>query len=398
MSRNLVDDVKAFQDVFEIFINEYVIKELLLESTFEKPLSEENLVELIFHEIDLDAKIKVENHAIQAFQGYALTHTELRRRFGREPLTDKEWEDTYWEIIEQPKALIAAMDETYTSSGAVVRNENLDVEQGDVDAGRAQREKEAKLAAKAKAAGSKKKPGPKSTKKSSGQRASAAKDRPSNQHGKKMSPEKRKSSYISDMVAPNNVITKLYSDLEDNILRTIAADGYSNDWMRALANAAGTVMGEKLLRLARIDFRNSFRAAGANVTADDLAYPFSVLEERIARVIHNFVMAIVTEVDKRIGPHDEPAEIKTKITNIFDVLRFRSRFIYNTERKKAYNYGAALSLKKQGYTEAKILKQLDACEICLAKPDTISLDNVIILDIPAFHANCECRVVALKPE
>lgn len=398
MSRNLVDDVKAFQDVFEIFVNECVIKELLLESAFENPLSEENLVELNFHEIDLDAKIKVENHAINAFQGYALTHTELRRRFGREPLSDKEWEDTFWEIIEQPKALIAAMDETYTSSGAIAKNENLAIEQEDIDAGRAQREKEAKLAAQAKAAGSKKKPGPKSTKKNSGQRAAAAKDQPSNQHGKKLSPEKRKSSYISDMVAPNNVITKLYKDLEDDILRTIATDGYTNEWMRALTNAAGTVMGERLLRLTRIDFRNSFRAAGADVTADDLAYPFSVLEARIARVIHNFVMAIVSEVDKRIGPHDESSEIKAKVTSIFDVLRFRSRFIYNTERKKAYNYGAALSLKKQGYTEARILKQLDACEICLAKPDTISLDNIIMSELPCWHPNCTCQVVVLTPE
>lgn len=398
MSRNLVDDVKAFQDVFEIFINEYVVKELLLESTFENPLSEENLVELNFHEIDLDAKIKVENHAINAFQGYALTHTELRRRFGREPLSDKEWEDTYWEIIEQPKAIIAAMDESYTSSGAAVRNENLDIEQEDIDAGRAQREKEAKLAAKAKPAGSKKKTGPKSQKKNSGQRAAAGKDQPSNQHGKKLSPEKRKSSYVSDMVAPNNVITKLYKDLQEDILRAIATDGYTNDWLGTLTRAAGTLMEERLLRFARMDFRSGFRGSGVEVTADDLAYPFSVLETRIARVINNFVEAITTEVNKQIDPHDEPNEIKAKIVNIFDVLRFRTRFMYNTERKKANNYGAALGYKKQGYTEVRILKQADACEICLAKPDTISLDNVIFSDLPCWHPSCKCQVVAPEQE
>jgi len=63
MSRNLVDSVKDFQQVFEYFFNDNIVNELLLESILcPEVLDEENIVRMKFKEIDIDTQIKKECH------------------------------------------------------------------------------------------------------------------------------------------------------------------------------------------------------------------------------------------------------------------------------------------------------------------------------------------------
>jgi len=358
LSRNIVDDVKHYQCTLETFINEYIIKELLLESTFADPTSEDNMVYLRFTEIDVDAKIKVENHAINSFNSNAITHGELRRIFGQEPLTEDGWADTFWERIEKQKALIQAVDEPYSNS--------------------------AKAAAGKRAQGA----------------ANAAQGvvTPSNQHGTKTGPEKRKSSFtIGNMVDSNNRITKLYSDLRDNALASIAHGSFKDDWFKQLALATGTMMYDKMAPLVRLDFRNGFKETKGDIESANLAGPIKVLEARVQRIVNRYVETLINRVLGATNQSDTPEDRSIKVAAVFDALHARSMFIYESERNKARNYGLLHGYLANGYTLAEVDVATDACDDCVAKKtNKIHLVTATLDDIPGFHPNCQCKIKPVK--
>lgn len=383
LSRVLIDDVKAMQRTLEIFINEYLIKELLLESTFSNPLVTDNLVEIKFKEIDLDAQIKVENHNIQSYAGHAITETELRRAYGKEPLTDEERDDTFWKRIQEPQLIIQSLDEKYLDDPAAA-NPALAVQPADVQRGRAERAKE--QAAKAK-------PTTKAPKKTSGQRASAGRDMPSNQHGRKLSPEKRKSSVdLTDAVAPGNRLTSLYDDFEETVKNALYKGTFDESWLRSTAQLVNTEMRSKLFRFLRQEFRVGFRSSGATLTYDEERYPFSVLDTRASRYVSRLLDDLTTRISRIIEDIDTKEEREKKISNVFDALRYRSRFIYNSEKNKARNYGRARGIRKLGFAQAEIYVHADACDICQAHEKIIDLENILIDDVPGWHSNCRCVV------
>jgi len=97
LSRNLMDTVKLHQVVIQELI-QFVINELLLESTFQEDLvlSSENLVYLRFREIDKEAKQAEDNHYVDLFTKNAISYSEMRYGIGYEVLTPEEEKELYW--------------------------------------------------------------------------------------------------------------------------------------------------------------------------------------------------------------------------------------------------------------------------------------------------------------
>lgn len=89
MTDQIIDSVKALQRIQEAFINELIIKELLLEGGFDPLLNPDDAVYFIFKEIDVDMKIKKENHAIFQYEHNAITEDEMRTLLGRDPVTER---------------------------------------------------------------------------------------------------------------------------------------------------------------------------------------------------------------------------------------------------------------------------------------------------------------------
>jgi len=288
-----------------------------------------------------------------------------------------------------------AVDEPYSAlAQAVARANSTAPEQSDFDKENTERKKEAEADRKAKASG---KPGPSSTKKTSGQRAAKAATTPSNQHGTKTSPEKRKSSVSwGDTIAPGNKITELYLNLREDLVHSLDSNTFNMDWFRQLTLATSTMMQERLLRLVRIDFRNSFRSTKALLDPDDIMLPFSVLESRVQRIVNRFVNVLIERIASNFDRDDTLNIQKIKMISVFDALRFRSHFIYNSERNKARNYGMIRGLRKLGETEAEIINSEEPCELCIGFAGKISTENATIDDVPGFHPNCTCTIVRVK--
>lgn len=88
-SAEFIDRVKAFQRVIEADVNEFMIKELLLEGGFDPILNPDDMVIFRFNEIDIDMQVKLENHAIYKYEHNAITEDEMRQLLGLDILTDR---------------------------------------------------------------------------------------------------------------------------------------------------------------------------------------------------------------------------------------------------------------------------------------------------------------------
>mgnify|MGYP000462778420 CR=1 FL=1 len=395
MSRNLVDDVKYYQRIIEEAINEHIIKELLLESTFSDPLSEENLVQIRFNEIDIDSKIKAENHAINSFNGYAITHSEMRRLFGREPLTDKEWEDTFWKRIEEPKTLMQSIDEPWSPEAkAAARSSQTSIMPSDLS----EAERKAKEKEGSSSGSGGKKPGPKSTKENRGARAAKAVVTPSNQHGTKLGPEKRKSSIdpvniLDEFDVAPALTTVPHNDLYRHAMDAIERDRFDLQWFKQLALSTSTAITEKLFRLARLDFRRGVRDAGVNPEEILVAHAFASIRNRIKRYLSRYVKMLVDRIGDTYDVNDSVGVRQEKVAAVFDVLASRLRYIFATERPKAYNYGVVCGLRARGARIAEVTTETDACDKCREAAGRISIRDTTVDDVPAFHPFCRCKII-----
>lgn len=164
MTSEMSDRIKAIQRTIETFINERIIKELLMEAGYDPVLNPEHKVEFKFRENDLDTKIKSEVHAIYQYEHNSITEDEMRALLGRDPITDR-----------------ALMFQT------LVTQANAQVE------------------AQAKATNS-----------ANGSKETNNKIKPTNQHGTKSSPKKTTNSNEYDLVF-NDYLDKAYKMLSNFI-------------------------------------------------------------------------------------------------------------------------------------------------------------------------------------
>lgn len=88
-SSEMADRIKAVQKTIENFVNEFMIRELLLEGGYDPVLNKDDNVEFRFKENDLDALIKYENHVIYKFEHNAITEDEMRANLKMDPVQNR---------------------------------------------------------------------------------------------------------------------------------------------------------------------------------------------------------------------------------------------------------------------------------------------------------------------
>lgn len=89
MASEMADRIKAIQRTIEMFVNSFIIKEILLEGGYDPILNPDQNVEFKFRDNDLDLKIKSETHAVYLYEHNAITEDEMRMAIGRDVITDR---------------------------------------------------------------------------------------------------------------------------------------------------------------------------------------------------------------------------------------------------------------------------------------------------------------------
>ena len=202
ISQNLKERVLDDQREFACQVRQFLVTDLLLEHPEDISVVR-NLekIKLHFPEVDVDNKIKKENHSINLWNNGGLTEDEFREELGRLPIdSDVQRSKMKHSIIDIPLALISAVDEPFSkeAKAAVNARTAADVSGAALPA-KSKTNQPAKnkpgtgSASAGRPAGSKKAGTPAS-------RAPQAATTPTNQFGTNPGPTKRKSSLEKDLL------------------------------------------------------------------------------------------------------------------------------------------------------------------------------------------------------
>ncbi len=378
MSRNLIDSVKDFQQVMELFVNEFIINELLLESTFgEQVLETENRVWIKFKEIDIDAQIKKEAHMADQFAKDLVTHDEARIKIGYEPIqvpTGEEgaseeyleqkypaWYKTRFKLFAEPLALIQSMDEPY-SPAAVAASENraTDVTPGQNEtAGEAKTQSEKDIA---------------------------------------VAKEKAKPRPIVRNSLKDSVLSSQYNSLKSELpIYAKGLDKLDHDWMGQIVRASLEPVIPKLQSQAMIAFGNGYGKYGNTRSinfSNTMRFARTSVNSRVNKYVTRLINDTVSSLKRNVK---DLSEIHAQSHSVFDTLKFRSDFIEDVEVRKAQNYGTVLGLRDTGHTVGYLSVPKSECQMCNAAGPTINLLDATLDDVPPYHANCNCTVLKDRP-
>ena len=380
MSRNLVDSVKDLQRRVEAQFTEFVINELLLESTFgSEVLNKENRVFLKFKEIDLDHQIKKEAHYADQFAKNVISIHEARTGTGRHafPLPTPEevesgkdlaaqfpdWYATYWKLIDEPKALIQSIDEPYSQAAkAAAQSRSTEVtETQRQEAGQEQEDRDIRLE----------------------KEKAKAKPKPAAPAARKRDSLRRK-------------FNLLQSDTESTILN----NHFDIHWFRQLAYATETAMFSELKSRSMAAFADGYRTVNPNKKSQIAATMRGrvKIESRVNFYVHRLIENTIQAVDRqRIDVLANDDRIQ-RVKAVFDALKYRNDFIEDVEISKARNLGMIEAARDLGYTHFKLVVDDDSCPRCKIVADSLIAisDGLDLEDIPPLHANSRTQIEFIK--
>lgn len=99
MTSEMADRIRAICKIIEMFVNEFILKELLMEGGYDAILDPNNSVQFRFNDNDVDIMIKKEVHAIYKYEHNSITEDEMRKELGRDPIPDGEREKMFVQVI-----------------------------------------------------------------------------------------------------------------------------------------------------------------------------------------------------------------------------------------------------------------------------------------------------------
>lgn len=362
MSRNLVDSVKDIQDIIEMYINHFVIDELLEESTFGQDVFlPENHCSLVFREVDIDAQIKKENHAAELFSKDMFGLNQSRERIGVQPIalpTPKEvnlgqdtpekypeWNQMRWKLLKLPELLIQSIDEPWTSEA---RNA-LGI-----------RGQTALETAEAKTA----------TKKT------------------------------SDSLSFNDSLIKseyafLHTELDDYLRMQNDID---LSWVGNLVRLRLKTIQDKIVRLLMQDFETSYlktRSIQDITYVRQLNHTRTVVESRISDNLDRLATSIHEAMLRNISKASTHPERIRVVHSVLDTFQYRVNYIEKHEPLKMKNLGMMTAKLDSGEVrewsfECASQDCLDCQEHCKYQIDA---EDINIDMIPPFHPNCGCKLL-----
>lgn len=335
LSRNLIDNVKYIQLTVQNFFEIMVIHELLLESTFpaDSVLDNNNRVYLKFKEIDTETKTAKENHITNLFNNNMVTYGEARSHIGLEPLSPEQEEGLHWNKFGQEDALIRSIDE---SSGKGAEN------------------------------------------------SVASLDQPENQSGKRGAPKLNQDSFLDQQkketeLNRNNPIMMLHLSLRNRLLKKVKNGTYTIDSAKSEIETTFT--------LIKNDFEKIIRKIVRDANLVNPVIRTMVRDQVINWRIKYFLDKLKKALIDRISNQERD------ISNIFDSLTYRTKFIYESEIQFAKNI-SLLYLGKQMKKSLEIFSDNPgSCESCKAKLTIIQHnDNLAEDKLPPHHPGCKCGV------
>lgn len=381
---DLFDGVKDFQRIYSEGIQFAIINELLFEGGYDPVMNPDDEVKFFFEEIELDAKIKKENHITQLFTQNVLTHEEMRAAMGLDPVADES--RLYFNMV-----TIATAKET-SSIDLTVGQSNAANNAGD------------------------------------------NKDQPANQHGKQKSPGKPKASDDSENGLIQENIEKNSSKVltEKNEVVTLTTELQINSYTENLKSSWRKLRDDVIemtkkgkspnlikgmtFELIKQSLRNSNRqyiSSAMKQGLDDAQAEFNkpiylgainvqIETDKVIRKSDAYLERLMSDMsglfDRAIRESSESDRIAS-IIGSFNSNEYRLSFIANTELYRAYNYGKVMAAKAAGLQSVDVTGG-DNCDKCLEnmRQSFVLTEDSLLDKVPPYHPNCTCIVTLNIPD
>lgn len=392
LSRALVDSVKSIQDDLEVQWDHKIINELLLESTFGiDVLEEDNSVHIVFSEIDVLNKMEQEKHAAELFVKNGLTWDEFRNKLGLEPIVVPEdgedqdpskyaeWFNTYWKLFEEPLNLIRAVDEPWSlaaQAAAMARTSGITSGQQKTAQQTKENEKKKELETAAK--------------------------------GRQQTVKKKTKDQIQDNILSEAFIT-LATDSQNRAVISLNSNGEVDyDYLEKQAYAWVNHMLPKVQLSLMTEFLGGFNDSTSGVVQDYGVVAnareqiYKRQEYLLIRLVKDSISLAKSRIDRNLKDDtlsETEHEIAKEIRIAFESVQYRTKFMWDTERKKARNYGYLSGGKLMGYSQFQFVAHQDGCEACKAIDGRLSdIAGINMDNIPPLHPSSRMELRLMKQE
>ena len=388
LSRNLINSTKAYQKDFGAQFYHHVIRELLLESTFneETLFEDENKVFLRFKEIDQETKIAWENHLADMFLKNAITHDEFRIETGRQPFVGAGWPTstskaqmfkpgdgdfakTNYGLIERDKIILQSLDEPGT------------------DASKAETQSRTKS----------------NNTKSAGGNSVSNKNQPTNQHGTRGSAKLNKDaffpkSYLPELDSIFNQTAPLsssYKIARKEIIDRIRQRGVEIKIIQYNLNFYFKEAANRLISLSKRAFRIGLQKTNHEVWEINLSKADAKINDHIKKYILKLQDEILKHINNNvINLASLNIENAVFVSLIFDTLEHRAQQIDNSEVMRAYNFGLLTGFKLSDAIKVSTIYNGESDSNICKKASEQKLDpnDIIYKELPPHRPLCTCTL------
>lgn len=363
MEEQVHDAVKYFQKSISNFIQNNLFNELLLEGGFNPILNESDIVYFVFNEINLETKVKVENHYLNQYQGNAITFEELRQELGRRA-DNISLDDVYANAVTQKNK----MDLVWAGKGMLTPDGTASPENGD----------------------------PKSADKSSDENKQISNtDQPENQHGKSSVNIKEFKESVDD----RNKITKKNIDIykknfsiiynKFQAMRNDVCDDVKNQDAFTIPLTRESIM-KMLEKYMEKELAAGYKKAIRDCENKSPDFTFDIQTVNIVKETKNTIDEIFKEISKRI----KKCETREEKESVFNSLEYRLRFLTEYTVSKAYWYAYVKTCNALG--KEKVYVDFGNSEDKKSHKNVIDTKHFSLDDIPPFHAYCSCKIKTEK--
>lgn len=384
------DYIKSVQRTLSIFIENYIISELLLEGGFNPILNDKDAVKYIFNEISLETKIKVENHELLKYQSNLQTLEEARRNIGYKETTEEQ--RLYKNIIEIP-AQVKLTKETYkakTSSAIEIAKASAELSANGSD-------NEDSKSSTSNNSSSNSDIGNSTNGRMANQSPNSdadSRNRPTNQYGTTSVNVKESFAFSEQIIRDKNKHKKKYVDfyskinkLRNNLIETdtdtdllisITEESLMQD-IKLLLNKSsmeGINKAVKDLNAMKID----------TSIISSLKINLNVMEE----LSHTTMKNIFKDIKDRLND-DRSFE---HVDAVINALEYRFRFLLEYVQPKTVWYSYLLIGQAMNIQQAKVNFGNSADKD--KYPEYITVNDFDIDNIPAYHPFCDCSIKFIK--
>lgn len=362
MEAQIHDTVKYIQRIMSIFIQEYILNELLLEGGYNPILNEEDIVTYEFEEISLETKVKKENHEMLKYQSNMTTFEETRRRMGMKDNVEDE-SRLYKEMIET-KATLAQIDRTAKHNKDIAKmnleNKNNNNSGNNVNSN-----------------GNK---APRSNKSQEPNKEVENKNRPQNQYGThsvkiKESLDIHTTEYKKQFKDVFDCYNDCCSDIEKgesfDLVLPLTADSL-NTYVNRLI--------DEYSNKAIIDATEEIN----NIYNKESLLPLTISMDHFYNEVNDGITNLMKDIKKELTLDEN------NISMAFLKNEYKLRFLLDFALRKAYWYTYAKTGGLLGVKKAYIIfnSEKDAKH----RSDEIDTQIFSVDDIPAYHSFCNCTL------